>query len=220
MEVLAINGSPRKKCNTAILLDQALEGASSEGAVTELIHLYDLNFKGCTSCFVCKTKNGKSYGKCNFKDELTPMLNRIEGIDALILGSPIYLGSVTGAMRCFLERLIYPYLASDEKWNRLSLFKNKIPTALIYTMNANESQAKMLGYKDTLGLIENYMKQVFGACESLPVYDTLQFKDYSKYVEKRFDPEKKALRHREVFPSDCGKAFELGLKITKKNIDK
>ncbi len=45
MKVIGINGSPRKKWNTSTLLEKALEGAASEGAETELIHLYDLNFK-------------------------------------------------------------------------------------------------------------------------------------------------------------------------------
>lgn len=45
MTVFAINGSPRKKWNTATLLEKALEGAASRGAETELIHLYDLDFK-------------------------------------------------------------------------------------------------------------------------------------------------------------------------------
>ena len=51
MKVIAFNGSPRKEWNTAKLLEKALEGADSQGAETELIHLYDLNFKGCISCF-------------------------------------------------------------------------------------------------------------------------------------------------------------------------
>lgn len=38
MKVIAINGSPRKNRNTAMLLNQALEGAASKGADTELIH--------------------------------------------------------------------------------------------------------------------------------------------------------------------------------------
>ena len=42
--VIAINGSPRKKWNTAMLLEKALEGAKSKGADTELVHLYDLQF--------------------------------------------------------------------------------------------------------------------------------------------------------------------------------
>src|ERR1035438_4773585 len=99
MKVLAINGSPRKTWNTATLLNKALEGAASQGAETELIHLYDLNFKGCTSCFACKLKGGKSYGHCGFKDELSPILDKIPQIDVLILGSPIYLGAITGELK-------------------------------------------------------------------------------------------------------------------------
>ena len=58
--VIAINGSPRKTWNTAMLLGHALEGAASKGAKTELVHLYDLDYKGCTSCFSCKLVGGKS----------------------------------------------------------------------------------------------------------------------------------------------------------------
>ncbi len=73
MKVIAINGSPRKKWNTATLLGHALEGAALKGAETELVHLYDLDFKGCVSCFACKTRGGKSYGKCAVKDDLKPL---------------------------------------------------------------------------------------------------------------------------------------------------
>jgi multimeric flavodoxin WrbA len=59
MKVMAFNGSPRKKWNTATLLEKALEGAASQGAETELIHLYDLDFKGCISCFAYKTRGVK-----------------------------------------------------------------------------------------------------------------------------------------------------------------
>ena len=62
MKLLAFNGSPRKKWNTAQLLDHALKGAESEGAKTRLYHLYDLDFNGCISCFACKRAGGKSYG--------------------------------------------------------------------------------------------------------------------------------------------------------------
>ena len=99
MKVLAVNGSPRKKWNTAMLLEKALEGAGSQGAETELIHLYELSFTGCISCFACKMKGGKSYGRCAVKDDLTPVLESVEKIDALILGSPVYFGTVTGEIR-------------------------------------------------------------------------------------------------------------------------
>lgn len=71
MKVIAINGSPRKKWNTATLLEKVIEGVASQGAKTELVHLYDLSFKGCISCFACKLKDGKSYGRCAVQARLT-----------------------------------------------------------------------------------------------------------------------------------------------------
>jgi multimeric flavodoxin WrbA len=213
MKILAINGSPRKAWNTATLLKKALEGAASQGAETELIHLYDLNFKGCTSCFACKLKNGKSYGKCAYKDEITPVLDRIKDIDALILGSPIYIGTVTGEMKLFMERLIYPYLVYDA--NRSSLFPKKIPVGIIYTMGAEESRIKDLSIDRHMALNEMVLGGIFGAAESMMVTNTYQFDDYSKYVTSH-NVEQKAIRRKEVFPLDCEKAFEMGKRFANK----
>ena len=213
MNVLAINGSPRKQWNTATLLNKALEGASSKGAETELINLYDLKFVGCTSCFSCKLKNGKSYGHCGFKDEISPVLELIENVDALILGSPIYLGTVTGVMRSFLERLIFPYLVYDTE--RTSLFPKKLPVGFIYTMGANENFIKALSIDKHVELNEMILGRIFGLSESLLVTDTYQFDDYSKYVNS-FDVEEKTKRRREIFPIDCEKAHDMGVKFTEK----
>jgi multimeric flavodoxin WrbA len=109
MKVIAFNGSPRKKWNTTTLLEKALEGAASQGAEAKLIHLYDLDFKGCKSCFGCKIKSGRSYGQCAIKDDLTPILEEVEKTDVLILGSPIYFWAVSGEMKSFMERLMFPY---------------------------------------------------------------------------------------------------------------
>ncbi|MDF2572176.1 MAG: NADPH-dependent reductase [Sporomusa sp.] len=126
MNVLAINGSPRKSWNTATLLSSALEGAASQGATTELIHLYDLNYKGCISCFACKLKDGKSYGKCAYQDDLTPVLEKIEKADAVFLGSPIYFGNVTGEMRSLMERMAFQYLVYDKNYSSLVVKKKPI----------------------------------------------------------------------------------------------
>jgi multimeric flavodoxin WrbA len=212
MKVLAINGSPRKKWNTATLLQSALDGAASHGAKTELIHLYDLTYTGCTSCFACKLKGGKSYGKCAMQDGLTSVLEKIQDADALILGSPIYFGTVTGMMRCFMERLMFPYLTYTRP--PASLFPKKIPTAFIYTMNVSEQQMKEI-YAAHIGANENVLKMIFGQAETLSSNETLQFEDYDKVVFSYFDPEERKQRRRAVFPQDCRRAFELGARLGK-----
>ncbi|HOV80166.1 MAG TPA: flavodoxin family protein [Bacillota bacterium] len=208
MKVLGINGSPRKDWNTGTLLNKALEGAASEGAETEIIHLYDLEYKGCISCFACKLINGKSYGKCAVRDGLAPVLDKVEKADALVLGSPIYFGEVTGEMRSFLERLFFQYLVYDREGTVLS--PKKMPTCFIYTMNAPEHVMKKIGYEDKIRNYGKLLERFFGPSRSLIVTDTCQFDDYSKYVSTRFDAGAKAKRREEVFPADCRKAFELG----------
>ena len=215
MKLIAINGSPRKDKNTATLLKRALEGAASQGAETELIHLYDQNYKGCISCFACKLKNGKSYGKCAVKDDLTPILEKVANADAIILGSPIYFGAVTGGMRSFIERFMFPYLVYDSSYS--SLFGKKIPTGFIYTMNVTNEQMKAVGYEQGLSFVEKSMERLFGSFESLFVNDTYQFNDYSKYVVTSFDEKKKAQVREEQFPKDCKNAFDMGVRFVKQN---
>jgi len=213
MKVIAINGSPRKKWNTATLLEHALKGAESAGAETKLVHLYDLDYKGCISCFACKLKGGKSFGKCAVNDDLAPLLEEIRTVDALILGSPIYFGDVTGEMRSFMERLFFqfPIYEPDAAVRQ----PKKVRTAWVYTMNVTEELARQMGYdrmfRDNAGLLERFL----GSCESLMCYDTLQFDDYSKYAARRFDPVAKRKRHEEAFPEDCKRAYELGARLVK-----
>lgn len=217
MKIIAVNGSPRKTWNTATLLNKALEGATSQGAETELIHLYDLNFKGCTSCFACKTIGGKSYGKCAMNDDLTPVLEKIGKADAIILGTPIYFGAASGEMRSFMERMIFPYLTYDR--DTRTLFPRKIRIGLIYTMNAPDEFIKMIQWDEQIGFNGRVLKMVFGYSESLLSTDTYQFDDYSKYATSMFDPEKKAKRRQEVFPEDCAKAYNMGVRFAIEKIN-
>jgi len=211
MKVMAINGSPRKTWNTATLLRKALQGAASQGAETELVHLYDLNFKGCISCFACKTRGGKSYGRCAVKDDLKPIFKKIEAADGLILGSPIYFGIVSGEMRSFMERLLFPYFTYTDPPQ--SLFPKRMPTGFIYTMNVTEEMMKEWGYQQLFDNNQRLLQMVFGVSESFCCFDTCQFKDYFKVVADRFDPEKKARRRREVFPQDCKTALAMGARL-------
>lgn len=211
MKVYAVNGSPRKNWNTATLLEHALAGAAAQGAETELIHLYDLDFKGCTSCFACKLKEGRSYGRCAMRDGLTPVLEKLAGADAFILGSPIYFGTVSGEMRSFMERLLFPYLAYTRP--PTTLFPRPVPTAFIYTMNIPETAMADYGYPVHFGANENYLTRIFGSSEHLCVSETLQFDDYDKVVFSYCDPEERRQRRREIFPDDCRQAAALGARL-------
>jgi multimeric flavodoxin WrbA len=213
MKIMAFNGSPRKEWNTAMLLKKALEGAVAQGAQTELIHLYDLSYQGCISCFACKEKAGKSYGQCVVRDDLSSIFKKIETVDALIFGSPIYLGNITGQMQSFLERLLFPYLTYTDPPG--SLFPKKFPTGFIYTMGVTEQLANEFGYLNLFTSHEKRLKMIFGSAELLLSFDTYQFKDPEKVVAPRFNPAEKLKRRQEVFPKDCQKAYAMGARFGK-----
>lgn len=215
MKVLAINGSPRKNWNTQQILEKALEGARTVGAETNLIQLYDIEFKGCVSCLACKIKNSKTNGLCAYHDALTPVLEQAMQADVLIVGSPVYYDYPTAQTRAFLERLMFPidpYMV-DESGKRIRYLNKTVPTAMIYTMNCPEWLMDKIHYPTILGANERAMSRLFGHCETLNVCDTFQYRDYADYDCNLFDAEKKKEQKQKQFPIDLQNAYELGKRL-------
>ncbi len=215
MKIFAINGSPRKNWNTAKMLENFVAGASSvsQKIETETIDLYDLDYKGCRGCGACKLKGGKSYGKCVQKDDITELLERMAKADIIVFGSPIYYAGITGELRSFMERFLYPFTAFQKVGGRTIAPKN-IRTAFIYTMNVTEAAAEKLGYPGLLAPLQGTVSRTFGfEPEVLNAYFTYQYPDYSKYVSDLWDVEAKAKQRDEQFPKDCESAFGLGRKM-------
>lgn len=211
MKIIAINGSPRKKWNTATLLENSLEGATAAypGVETEIINLYDYHYHGCISCFECKRLGGPSYGKCAVKDDIKPLLERVVEADGVVFGSPIYFSDITGQLRCFMERLLFAHFVYDKDYS--SLAPRKVHTAFVYTMNVPQALMEKMGYPDRLAVMENFAARIFGhKPKRLYACDTYQFKDYSKYASSAFDAEAKAKQRETQFPIDCQHARELG----------
>ena len=209
MKAIAINGSPRKGWNTDMLLQQALKGAADAGAETELIQLSDLTFSGCRSCFACK-RAGAETGRCMWKDDLQPVLDKILSADAVFMGSPIYLGNVSGMMYCLMERLVFSLLSYDD-YSR-QLFHGNVNSCFFFTMNAPKSYADT-AYK---GIIEQYagaMKRLGGISEYYAACDTLQFDDYSRYAAGSFDEAHKRQMREEQFSADMQAAYDIGFRL-------
>jgi multimeric flavodoxin WrbA len=208
MQALGINGSPRKGWNTDLLVQEALKGAASKGAQTELIQLYDLSFKGCISCFECKRVGGKNLGHCAVEDDLKPVLAKIEKADALIISTPIYINEVTASVRALVERLTFQYLTYRKDGALLN--PHRINTALIFNMNVLESQLDAVGYRVKFKEYEARFNRIIGPTKIMHVTGTLQTKDYSKYDMTLMSETERKKRRDEVFPQDLQRAFTLG----------
>jgi multimeric flavodoxin WrbA len=213
MNIIAVNGSARKNWNTHILLNKALEGAESAGAKTEIINLYDLDYKGCIGCLGCKVKGSENVGHCVVNDELKPVLDWIDKCDGLIIGSPIYMGDITAMARAFWERFIFQYLSYDDYTK--PFFNGTKNTAFIYTMNGSEAMLEQYGIAAKFDSYDMMLRQYFGNAVHMVSTETLQVMDYSKYHMAAFDEAQRRERREKVFPDDCQRAFELGKSIAK-----
>jgi multimeric flavodoxin WrbA len=212
MKIIAVNASPRRNGSTAELLSSAVDGARGEGSVeVELFNLYDLDFHGCYSCFSCKRLGGASYGRCAMRDGLTSLIDTIvNDADGLIVGTPIYFGSANGALRSFLERLVFPL---NDYQPDSHLLGRTIPVGFIYTMNAERETAERLRYAGIWEQTQKLCERYLGSYEQVISYDTYQYSDYDKFSHGRFDPLHKAYVREERFPLDRKASFELGRSI-------
>jgi multimeric flavodoxin WrbA len=128
MKTVVINAGPKRRDVTAQLAQSALKGAESAGAEVEYVDLYKLNLSGCRACMICK--RDEDVCKCFWKDELSPLIERIFDSDALLIAVPIFFSNPSSHYIAFLERLIFS-LVSFKTGNK---FKGKVNVGLFYTV--------------------------------------------------------------------------------------
>ena len=123
MKVVAINGSPRKSGNTALLIQEIFKILEIEGIETELIQLGNKKVHGCTACGICKEKKD---GKCHIKnDALNQCIEKMVEADGVIVGSPVYFADVTTEIKALIDVAGYVTRASGH------LLKRKVGAAVI-----------------------------------------------------------------------------------------
>lgn len=208
MKILILNGSPRKNWNTAMMLKEAQKGAESAGAETEYIDLFDLTYTGCRSCLACKRKDADRC-KCFWKDDLSPVIERIFAADALIIGSPIYLGDITSQVHGLIERLHFCALSYDDYSN---YFKGRVNVGIILTMNAPKIFYNTV-YKRRAKEVAKSLKMLNGSVEVYASCDTLQVSDYSKYSMAGFNEAHKKDMRKKQFPKDLKEAYLMGERL-------
>ncbi len=101
MKVLAINGSPNIKGNTVFLLNKALNAAKSEGAEVEMIHVSEaISELDKPFCIQCSSPCSKI---CYEGALLEEYYEKLKEADGIIIGSPVYFGTVTAQLKAFWD---------------------------------------------------------------------------------------------------------------------
>ncbi len=211
MNVIAINGSPRKNGNCAAMLESWLEGIKSAhpDTVIKWINLYSLSFTGCRSCFHCKRKNGKFYGQCPIKDDLIELIPAVYECDALCISAPVYFAEPDAYTRCFLERLMF--CKTTYRKNHESLAAKPVPATMIYTMNCPKDMADANNYPMHFDQLEWYLGNALKhTTRRVCAYNTYQFQNYANYEMEMFSEEEKRKYREAHFRDDLENAFNAG----------
>jgi multimeric flavodoxin WrbA len=99
LKILAIYGSPRRKGNTALLLQKAVQGAKEAGAKVEEVVLRDLKMSPCLEIYGCKKD-----GRCVIKDDFQNVYDQILSCKGLMLASPIFFYTVSAYTKILMDR--------------------------------------------------------------------------------------------------------------------
>ena len=202
MKTIVINADPKIKQEIGKLLKSAAEGAESVGSEVEYFDLYKIDMKGCMLCSICKKKNKESF-KCYWRDDLSPIIEKILNADTLLIGSQIFFNEPTSHYRALLERLIYCIVSYDRNY----YYKGKVNVGIFYSVISPKEHFEK-SVRPSLKSTEDLFKMLNGKVKVYASYKGLRSQrksdDQIKEKEKEFE-------------IDLKNAFEIGAKLSKNN---
>lgn len=133
MKVVAINGSPRKNGNTAMLIDTVLAELKKEGIETEQIQLGGKKIHGCTACMKCFENQNRLCSIDN--DTLNAIVNKMLEADGIIIGSPTYFANVSTEVKALIDRAGLVAIANGH------MLKRKVGVAVVAVRRAGATDA-------------------------------------------------------------------------------
>ena len=132
MKILALVGSPRKKGNTDILVDQILQGSETKGHTSEKLYLYQHRLAPCVDCRSCKS--GELV--CVLKDDMQEIYPKMEAADLVIFATPLYWWGPSGPMKLLMDRM-RPFVANGK-------FKGKKAIVVVASGDDTEASGPLL----------------------------------------------------------------------------
>ena len=129
MKVIAFNGSPRKKGNTAMLVNSVFDELKKEGIETEFLQLGGKDIKGCLGCMKCfEVQDNTCVSRKD--DILNEYLQKMIEADGIIIGSPTYFSNVSSEVKAFIDRAGLVSIANGH------LLKRKVGAAVVAVRRA------------------------------------------------------------------------------------
>jgi arsenate reductase (thioredoxin) len=145
MQVLGLQGSPRKKGNTVFMVDAFLQKSAALGAQTHLVEVDQKNIVACKEYIVCEKK-----GFCPIKDDMhSDIYALIRQADVVLVASPIFFYHITAQLKGLIDRCQlfwarkYKLKLNDPKYKtRRGLFMGVAATRGANLFEGSETTAK------------------------------------------------------------------------------
>ncbi|NOX33790.1 MAG: flavodoxin family protein [Deltaproteobacteria bacterium] len=102
MKITILQGSARKKGNTARVAGWVEEELAAQGHEVDLVYLNSHNLNGCLGCAKCKEKPD-TIG-CVQKDDISEILEKMVNSKLVIFASPLYFWGVTSQIKTVIDR--------------------------------------------------------------------------------------------------------------------
>ena len=195
MKILVANGSPRgADGNTEVLVQQFIAGAQESGAEVEIIYLKDKKINHCIGCFSCWFKTP---GTCIHKDDMPEILEKIQDADLLVYAMPLYVYTVPGLMKDFMDRVIPIVQPFIEVKNGISSHPSRNPQSKFRRMAIISScgfpeMSHFNGLKETFKTFVRGNTDVISATICCPAGSVLKIPEMQPQIQWYLDAVKQA----------------------------
>ena len=182
-------------------MKSAGEGAQSVGSEVEYFDLYKMDMKGCMLCSICKKKNKERF-KCYWRDDLSPIIEKILNADTLLIGSQIFFNEPTSHYRALVERLIYCIVSYDRNY----YYKGKVNVGIFYSVISPKEH------------FEKSVRPYLKSTEYLYKMLNREIKVYASYkgLKSKIKTESDIKEKEREFNIDLERAFEIGAELSQK----
>ncbi len=145
MKVITIMSSPRDAGNSNTMVEQFGIWAEKKGHEIINYNLNKIDFQGCQACRVCK----ETGLYCILNDDLSGYWKQLIEADVLVLGSPNYMGTISGNLKLFIDR----HYCTKDKEMKTKLEKEKLIILCMSQGKADESF-----YQSNYNVYQKYFK--------------------------------------------------------------
>jgi len=163
MNILAINGSPKRNGTCSTILNALVDRLSAPHNKITQYNLNSLNIHGCQECFYCRNKKTDI---CAYKDDISEILEMAKKTDIMIISTPVFYSDISAQLKCFIDRTWSYYGITGTSANHL---KRNRTLVFILSYGYNNSgiydqlYEKYKVYFNMFGFDNCYLIKAYGA---------------------------------------------------------